>query len=704
MTTAAASKTARAIDVGLCTFGILALELALIRWTGSQVRIVAYFANLILIAAFLGMGLGVVLGRRRPALVHAALPALAVLSAVLTFAGPLRLMHMQFPDPTIYLWEGDAPAKSLGQFLGVALFIAAMFWAVAGSVALAAAPLGRLFDEMPPLKAYTADVAGSIAGIVAFTFVSANNAPPWQWMALGVLPILWFSRRVSSLVSTGVILGLAWYSGRGAFFSPYNRIDLEPVSAAYSASAPMRRDWQLSVNRDYHQMISNFSADRVKNDVAKGVLASTRTKAVYELPYVLRPGGRTALVVGAGTGNDVAAALRIGYDSVTAVEIDPAILDMGRWLHPEDPYADKRVTPVNDDARAFFERHPEATFDVVAYGLLDSHAMFSAMSSLRLDNYIYTVEGIRAGWSHVRDGGVLSISFSTLGGPWLQERLLRTIRESTGRNPTIVRDGDVLDFGTTFIVARGEIDRNLIPPLVRKMIFTPAIDESVRMPTDDWPFLYIKPGSFPFGYLTVLALIGFSGVIAIRRAYGKASDSSAPAGFDGPMFLMGAGFMLLETRMVTALSLLFGSTWIVNAFVFGGVLVMVLAANLWVIRRPPASLSRWFIPLLASVVLTTIIVGAGALAGFDVSVRGLLGGVLFAIPVGFAGVIVATLLSRSPTPSLALGSNLMGAVLGGILEYSSMFFGLTFVGVLSLLCYLGAFIWLTGWRVGGSTR
>src|SRR4051812_25510128 len=217
-----ASGNGRVLDVAICTFGILALELALIRWTGGQVRIVAYFANLILIAAFLGMGLGVVLGRRRPALVHAALPALALLSAVLTFAGPLKLMHLRFPDPTIYLWEGDAPVRSIGQFLGVAVFIAAMFWAVAGSVALAAAPLGRLFDEMPPLKAYTADVAGSIAGIGAFTFLSANNAPPWQWMALGALPILWFSRTALSLVSTAAILGLAWYSGRDAFFSPYN--------------------------------------------------------------------------------------------------------------------------------------------------------------------------------------------------------------------------------------------------------------------------------------------------------------------------------------------------------------------------------------------------------------------------------------------------------------------------------------------------
>jgi hypothetical protein len=104
------SGNARVFDVALCTFGILALELALIRWTGGQIRIIAYFANLILIAAFLGMGLGVVIGRTRPQLVHAALPALAVLSAVFAFAEPLGLMLIRFPDPSIYLWQGDAAA------------------------------------------------------------------------------------------------------------------------------------------------------------------------------------------------------------------------------------------------------------------------------------------------------------------------------------------------------------------------------------------------------------------------------------------------------------------------------------------------------------------------------------------------------------------------------------------------------------------
>jgi NADH:ubiquinone oxidoreductase subunit H len=122
---------------------------------------------------------------------------------------------------------------------------------------------------------------------------------------------------------------------------------------------------------------------------------------------------------------------------------------------------------------------------------------------------------------------------------------------------------------------------------------------------------------------------------------------------------------------------------------------MVLLANLWVSRRPPVSLRRWFIPLFASV-LVTWSVGAGVLNAFDITVRGIVGGVLFALPIGFAGIIVATLLARSSAPALALGSNLLGAVLGGILEYSSMFFGLKFVAMLALFCYVGASVSLRG--------
>ena len=54
------------------------------------------------------------------------------------------------------------------------------------------------------------------------------------------------------------------------------------------------------------------------------------------------------------------------------------------------------------------------------------------------------------------------------------------------------------------------------------------------------------------------------GVKAIRKS------------FDIHMFLMGTSFMLVETASIARLSLLFGSTWLVNAFVISTIMVMIL--------------------------------------------------------------------------------------------------------------------------------
>src|SRR5205085_4132812 len=74
---------------------------------------------------------------------------------------------------------------------------------------------------------------------------------------------------------------------------------------------------------------------------------------------------RRVLVVGAGTGNDVAAALRAGATEVDAVDIDPAVVALGRRHHPEHPYDDARVRVIVDDARAAFRRLPARHYDVV---------------------------------------------------------------------------------------------------------------------------------------------------------------------------------------------------------------------------------------------------------------------------------------------------------------------------------------------------
>src|SRR4029077_18489477 len=75
----------------------------------------------------------------------------------------------------------------------------------------------------------------------------------------------------------------------------------------------------------------------------------------YTQVYKWFPGKtyQNVLVGGAGSGTDVAIALAHGAGHVDAVEIDPAILQLGVENHPDHPYQDPRVTAINNDGRAY---------------------------------------------------------------------------------------------------------------------------------------------------------------------------------------------------------------------------------------------------------------------------------------------------------------------------------------------------------------
>lgn len=673
-------RGARDPAVGLfaATFAILVLELAMIRWLTTQVRVAAYFANLVLLAAFLGMGLGVGLGRFGMRLGRWSVPALAIVSVLLALAGPLGLVHVKFPDlPTDWTLE---TGRTWLQFVAGASLVTACFWVIAAVFMLPGAIVGSLFGATPPLRAYAADLGGSLAGVLAMAVLAALWAPPPAWIAVGATPLVWLARDRWSVIAAIVAVVAAAFSIDGARFSPYNRIDLAPgVAEAYGKPASGSQEWLLMANRDYYQRMLDLRPTPGMNEVRE------HAHAVYELPFTFseRP-GRTAVVVGAGTGNDVAGALRRGFARVVSIDIDPAILQAGLELHPERPYADPRATRVNDDARAYFGRDDGERFDVVCYGLLDSHAIFSSMSSLRLDNFVYTREGLAAAWSRVSDDGVLSVSISVFAGDWIYQRILGLMREATGLNPIVVSHG--YDQGATFLAGRS-LTVEAVRVRAPNAIQMPARIAVAGVPTDDWPFLYLRTAGIPWTYLAVFILIAATAVIAVRRVFG--ATIFARGRFDVQMFLLGAAFMLLETRAVTQLSLLFGSTWVVNTSVFAGVLLMVLAANaaagrLTAYRRP-----LWY-SLLAVSLLLLWALPVQPLFALPLWARALAAGPLVAIPIFFAGVIFSSELRGRADAVAALGCNLCGAVLGGLLENLSMIVGLKAVVLLALAIYLAS--------------
>jgi hypothetical protein len=189
----------------------------------------------------------------------------------------------------------------------------------------------------------------------------------------------------------------------------------------------------------YYQRIYDLSSSNLP-----GRLHAIRE--YYDFPYKVHPSLKDVAVVGAGTGNDVAAALRAGAARVDAIEIDPAIMAVGRANHPERPYSDARAHVINNDARSFL-RTTHRKYDLFVYGLLDSHTLLSQGSSVRLDSFVYTVEGLTEARNRLKSTGVLSLSFSMLS-PGIGRKIYLMLQQVfDGRPPVAVKayyDGSVI--------------------------------------------------------------------------------------------------------------------------------------------------------------------------------------------------------------------------------------------------------------------
>jgi len=204
---------------------------------------------------------------------------------------------------------------------------------------------------------------------------------------------------------------------------------------------------------------------------------------------------------------------------------------------------------------------------------------------------------------------------------------------------------------------------------------------------DDWPYLYLRGRTLPGHY--AVALISL--LLIAATFVGIAGGRDIARGVDGTMFFMGAGFLLVETKSVTEMSLLFGSTWTVNLLVFSSILAMVLLANVWVRRRPPESTKPLFVGLFVALA-AAYVVPVSSLLWLGTAGQWLVGGAMVALPIFFASMIFSTLLGGRAEPARALAYNLLGAIVGGVLEYSSMILGIKGLYLVAGTLYLAAML------------
>lgn len=672
----------------LASFVGLYFEMLLVRWLAAEVRLFSYFKNLTMMAAFMGLGIGFALARRRRNLWQWFIPMMLLyVPVVLAVSHLTGFTGLIIPESGEYVWRPAAIPAAISTPL-FALMVVLFF---VYTVVLFVPPgqlTGRLMVGLPPLSAYMVNILGSLAGIWAFAAVSYLQVPPWIWFGLGLVVTLWFlrgSRRalIGSLVAgVGIVLLLAFTQG-DTLWSPYYRVDIQDVHIeGQPVMNPKEEGYHLTVNQIGHMDAVNLSEEYLAShpDYAN---ALRYFGMIYNMPYKLVQPERV-LVVGAGMGNDVAAALRHGAQQVDAVEIDPLIYELGTRLHPERPYDNASVNVIIDDARAYMEKTDEK-YDLIVFGILDSQTMLSGMSSVRLDNFVYTVESLEQARDRLSEDGVIALTFFVERW-WIKQRLAQTLEQVFGEPP--IQLGVTGTPWTVYLsgyTARpGVIEaacEDLGCKVERPMGFDP-----VPLATDDWPYLYLQDRGIPIAYWVVLLIVVAVAWFSTRKAFPGAQ------GMNWHFFCLGGAFLLIEFKSITELALLFGSTWIVNAIAVSAVLVMVLFANLLV-----ANLKRVNLTVLYVLLFLALVVGFATpldlLLPYGTAVRIVAASLLMGLPLFFAAAIFATSLKETKEVTLAFASNFFGSAVGGVLEYGSLMFGIGSLYLFGAVLYVAS--WLT---------
>jgi hypothetical protein len=639
---------------------MLLVELALIRWSASENVRLAYLTNFVLLASFLGIGVGFLRSGARRELFGLAPLALAVLVAfVLVF--PVRLVAMgAHPLQGRFGW----PPLPLQISLPVIFVLTVVVMAGIGE------GMARTFVRFEPLEAYRLDILGSVGGIVVFSALAFLQMPPVAWGLIAAVTFaLLLPRRprwrfTAALCALGgVVAALAVQSAApGHYWSPYYKV----AAADLSNERGTLKVW---ANNIPHQ--TAYPVDRLREN-----------QPFYFFPYrhVDKASLGHVLVIGAGTGNDVAVALSQGAKHVDAVEIDPVLLDLGRKHHANQPYSDPRVSVHVTDGRAFLQQ-TSRRYDLILFALPDSLTLLAGQSNLRLENYLLTIQSMRAARDRLTPAGAFAMY--NYYEPFLLDRYAGTLKTVYGAAPC-VEIGDALGGRSQGVLTVAQTGP--APGCAsgwRGQSLAPA--------SDDHPFPYLATRHIPPLYLWVLGLVLLASVLVVRLAGGPLGGMARYA----DLAFMGAAFLLLETKNVVQYALLFGATWFVNSLVFAGVLLSVLAA-IEVARRVrlprPAVLYASLLIALAAAWLApqSALLHLPALPRFAVAT------LLAFTPIFLANLVFAQRFKHVGSSTTAFAANLLGAMVGGVLEYAAMITGYRFLLVVIALLYGLAF--LTGYR------
>ena len=692
---------------GLLLISILGLflETLFIRWIGTEIRIFAYLQNTILVACFLGLGLGMFTSSKPIEIKRSVIPLTVFLSlmaipAARAVLGLISEMLSSLGDLVIWynITPGDLSLKILFVALGLALTYGMLVLTVDIFVQIGRI-LGRLINiNSNPIWAYSVNIFGSIFGTWAFVLLSFFYQPPFIWfLIVGILLaifILWSNREKKiNFALLALIVVLSWFAGQvpnalEVIWSPYQKLVVR------AAQAKEFGNYVINVNNVGYQGVLDLSDAYVSSN-PETFPPELKGLSQYDIPFLLHPDPKSVLLVGAGSGNDAAGALRHNVASITAVEIDPAIIAIGKELHPEQPYSSSHVRIVNDDARSFFATTSEK-YDVISFGLLDSHTTTS-LTNARLDYYVYTKESITQAKSKLARGGIMVLTFEAQR-VFITDRIERVLDEIFHQSPIVFRiPGNSYGWGgVMFVTGDMQTIQQQLNQNARLADYIKQLQEShplqishtTKVITDDWPYFYLESAKIPVLYYLLIGLMIAVFIRSNRKWESNIGMSYLNRTF-WHFFFLGAGFLLLEVQNISKASVVLGNTWQVNAVIISSILAMALLANGIAYKFPklPPTLIYF---LLVSTCLALYFIDLARFGFLPYPIKASIVGTLTSLPMLFSGIVFIRSFAVARDKSNALGANLIGALVGALLQ------SITFItGIKALLLVVAGFYLLS---------
>jgi len=373
-----------------------------------------------------------------------------------------------------------------------------------------------------------------------------------------------------------------------------------------------------------------------------------RLQIVYDVPYRFGRTFKNVLVLGSAEGANVLSALAYGADSVTAVDINPAVFYFLKDRYPEligNLYTDPRVETVRMEGRHFLETNKQS-FDLITLQGVQTGTQAEYSSTALIESFLFTEEALSAMWGTLNDGGMIFFDEyeSRPGYRNILHTIARTARDvlpltdparqiflyrylQSTEHPFSSRGVQYMRNGLVILQTPVSGDANaFVEDLERKMrvnsagvSFVPLGTLQDHVPvTDNRPFFVrdISAGLDTFWLMLMFVGLLIGSLFVLKRAQPPAV-AAASSSVNIGLFSLGAAYMLVVMSFWGPFTLLIGEPFVVGPIAYFGLYFFGLIGGLFALR-----MQRFSAPLMFGAGLCGVIAAWLAVVGLQQAILG----------------------------------------------------------------------------------